>query len=344
VPIRRAYTAFFTDIDHAENLERTTAAATAKHFGIDHMSVPIHGAQVRDHFWQIVRSLGQPYGGSIPSWFLYEAVSREFKVCLTGTGGDELFGQYGKWVPIAERVVGRIPKDQSWRLGSATRYAMKRSAYRFGRHFMPASRRHTLARQFAPTEDWASAYPVSAFPAAFRTREVPSTRGYLLREMTDAEPLDDTARWMTDLELRSQLPGEFLVVTDRLSMAHSVEARVPFLDQEFVSLIQEIPGIHRLTRTDPKWLLREAFHNDLSAAVINAPKRGFTDPVATLLRGILRPLAYEILEEADNEVISALDLNVVALRSWLEGGDPSWAGYFWRVMMILAWWSTTTSD
>jgi asparagine synthase (glutamine-hydrolysing) len=342
-PIQRAYTAFFADIDHAENQELKTAAATAKRFGVDHVPVPIYGELVRDNFWSIVRSLGQPYGGSIPSWFLYEAVSQEFKVCLSGTGGDELFGQYGKWIPIAERVMRYMPPDLSRQTGSAARYKFKRSTYRLGRPLLPAGRRSALARQFASTSHWVDAYPVSEFPAALRTSGVSSERRSLLLGLSGDPHPGELAHWMTELELQSQLPGEFLVVTDRLSMAHSVEARVPFLDQEFVALIQGIPDDRRLTRTDPKWLLRRAFRDELPPAVLDSPKRGFTDPVLGLLRGPLKPVAREILEEADVDIISALDVDVTALRIWLDQDTPQLAGHVWRIVMALAWWSSTTS-
>jgi len=343
VSIQCAYTAFFSDIDHTENQELRTAAETAKRFGVDHVPVPIYGDLVKENFWSIVRALGQPYGGSIPSWFVYEAMSKEFKVCLSGTGGDELFGQYGKWIPIAERVMGHMPPDLSGRTRSVARYALKRSAYQVGRHLLPSGRRTVLERQFAPTSNWADAYPISGFPEDLRHSGDAIEKRSLFPRIGRDPHLDGLAHWITDVELQSQLPGEFLLVTDRLSMAHSVEARVPFLDAEFVALVQGMPDSLRLTRTDPKWLLRRAFRDELPWGVLNAPKRGFTDPVFTLLTGPLRPLAREILEAADRDIVSALNVDMTALRSWLDDGRPALATFVWRTVMALAWWSTTIS-
>lgn len=63
----------------------------------------------------------------------------------------------------------------------------------------------------------------------------------------------------------------------------------------------------------------------------------------SLLTGPLRPLAREIVEAADKDIISALDVNATALRNWLDDGSPVLAGSVWRAVMALAWWSTTTS-
>lgn len=342
VPIQCAYTAYFADIDHEENQELKTAAETAKYFGVEHIPVPIYGDNVRENFWAIVRSIGQPYGGSVPSWFLYESVSKDFKVCLTGTGGDELFGQYGKWIPIAERALGQMPPDLSRKTGSSLRYTLKRAAYHFGQPLISSGRRSALARQFASARDWSDAYPLSAFPSHLLAQGVSPGRCFSLSELSSSPRHGELARWMTDLECRSQLPGEFLTVTDRLSMAHSVEARVPFLDQEFVATIQGIPDKFRLTRADPKWLLRRALDGELPASVLTAPKRGFTDPVARLLDGPLRPLARDIIESADTDILSVLGINLAALRAWLAESRPELAAPVWRVLMAIAWWETLT--
>jgi asparagine synthase (glutamine-hydrolysing) len=98
------------------------------------------------------------------------------------------------------------------------------------------------------------------------------------------------------LDASTQLPDEFLHVTDRFSMAWSLEARTPFLDHELVELVASIPPELRTDRDDPKRLLRESVADLLTPSHLGAPKRGFVFPLAQWLRGELRPLAERLLD------------------------------------------------
>jgi asparagine synthase (glutamine-hydrolysing) len=100
------------------------------------------------------------------------------------------------------------------------------------------------------------------------------------------------------LAMRTQLPEEFLFMTDRFSMAHSLEARVPFLDHLFVEAVMRIPAQIRTKPEDPKYLLRQAVRDLLPDDLLHAPKRGFVIPTARWLRGPLRPLAERLLAPA----------------------------------------------
>jgi asparagine synthase (glutamine-hydrolysing) len=98
------------------------------------------------------------------------------------------------------------------------------------------------------------------------------------------------------LDLSTQLPDEFLHMTDRFSMAHSLEARTPFLDHELVELVASIPPEVRTSADDPKGLLRDAVAPLLTPAHLEAPKRGFVFPLARWLRGELAPLVSRLLD------------------------------------------------
>ncbi len=97
------------------------------------------------------------------------------------------------------------------------------------------------------------------------------------------------------LDIATQLPEEFLLMTDRFSMAHSIEARTPFLDNGLVDLVRRIPAAIRTRRNDLKGLLREAVAPLLPPELLTAPKKGFVIPLASWLRGRLRPMVEELL-------------------------------------------------
>jgi len=99
------------------------------------------------------------------------------------------------------------------------------------------------------------------------------------------------------LDMATQLPDEFLFMTDRFSMAHSLEARVPFLDNELVDLVAAMPPEVRTSRAAPKGLLRDAVADLVTPAHLTAPKQGFVFPLGAWLRGELRPLAERLLSD-----------------------------------------------
>ena len=97
------------------------------------------------------------------------------------------------------------------------------------------------------------------------------------------------------LDAATQLPDEFLHMTDRFSMAHSLEARTPFLDNELVELVARVPPDVRTSGDDPKGLLRAAVAELLPPEQLGAPKRGFVLPLERWLRTELRPLVERLL-------------------------------------------------
>jgi asparagine synthase (glutamine-hydrolysing) len=141
-----------------------------------------------------------------------------------------------------------------------------------------------------------------------------------------------------DLDVRTQLPDEFLAMTDRFSMAHSLEARTPFLDHELVELVAAVPPEVRTTAGDPKGLLRRAVADLLTPAHLEAPKRGFTLPLAAWLRGPLRPLAERLLDDEHlaRQGLFRPGLAARLLRPHLAG-ERDESERLWPVLMFQLW-------
>jgi asparagine synthase (glutamine-hydrolysing) len=208
----------------------------------------------------MVWTLDEPYGGGLPSWYVYRFMADDVKVGLTGTGGDELFGNYRRFVPFERARLRAV------RRGDVRRY-----------HFEPS---------YYLTDD--------------EKRELgldgPDT-AELLQRVYDDSGSSSARDSVLYLDASTQLPDEFLHVTDRFSMAWSLEARTPFLDHELVELVASIPPESRTDADDPKRLLRETVADLLTPAHLGAPKRGFVFPLARWLRGELRPLAEHLLDD-----------------------------------------------
>jgi asparagine synthase (glutamine-hydrolysing) len=172
------------------------------------------------------------------------------------------------------------------------------------------------------------------FAASFRPRD--SFRYY-------AERFDESAGWdpldrMLHVDTRFYLPNDMLVKVDRMSMACSLEARVPFLDHELVELAARIPAAIKFRGREKKYLLKRALRGTVPDIVLDGPKRGFNVPVPLWLRGPLRPLVEETLGEARQRRLGLFRPAVVA-RLWREHleekRDHSFA--LWGLLTFTLW-------
>jgi len=235
----------------------------------------------------------EPFADSsaLPTYLVSELAASHVKVALSGEGGDELFGGYytyaadllalrmGKLAAIARPLVERMPS-------SNRRASFDYKAKRFvrGAALPPLERHHSWKEIFSPD-----------LRAELTGRQTQFDPVDLLRERyaeTDgAEPL---AR-LQDVDLGLYLVDDLLVKTDRASMAHSLEARVPYLDPVVAGLAQALRTKLKVSGLRKKRLLRKAAAPLLPRRIVYGRKRGFSIPAAAWLRGELEPFARDVL-------------------------------------------------
>ena len=296
--------------------ELDLARQVARRWGTDHHELVLTPDELLDDLVPMVWSLDEPYGGGLPSWYVFRMMSRDVKVGLTGTGGDELFGGYGKW-----------------------------RAYEQGRPGYRPSWRERIRRTVRPS----FAHPADSYPLYLtdeQKREQVLAAGHegmvgtieWLRGVMDAAATPDPRDVFTAVDLQAQLPEEFLLMTDRFSMAHSLEARVPFLDLPFVESMLAIPSDRRTSPGDLKGLLRRSVADLLPKPLLSAPKKGFVLPDVVWLRGTLRPLVERLLspERLRRQGIFRPELYAHCVEPHLSGRENR-AGAVWTLLMFQLW-------
>src|SRR6266508_2235955 len=237
----------------------------------------------------------EPFADSsaLPTYLVSQLAAQDVKVALSGEGGDELFCGYYTYVAdlLAERAGGlaRLARPVVDRLPSSDRRVpLEYKAKRFVRaaHLPPLERHHAWKEILSPearAELLAPGRRGSADPLdVYRTR---------YEETEGAEPL---AR-LQDVDLGVYLVDDLLVKTDRASMAHSLEARVPYLDEVVAGFALALPTRLKVRGLAKKRLLRKAVAPLLPHSVVYGKKRGFSIPAAAWLRGPLVPFAREVL-------------------------------------------------
>src|SRR4051795_5800233 len=235
----------------------------------------------------------EPFADSsaLPTYLVSQLAASDVKVALSGEGGDELFGGYYTYAAdlLAARVGGlaRIAAPIVERLPTSTsRASFDYKAKRFvrGAHLPPLERHHAWKEIFSPEARAALTGRRHGYDPVDLYRE-------RYRETQGAELL---AR-LQDVDLGIYLVDDLLVKTDRASMAHSLEARVPFLDPAVTNFALALPARHRVRGLRKKVLLRKAVAPLLPERIVHGRKRGFSIPAAAWLRGELEPFARETL-------------------------------------------------
>jgi asparagine synthase (glutamine-hydrolysing) len=235
----------------------------------------------------------EPFADSsaLPTYLVSELAANDVKVALSGEGGDELFGGYYTYAAdlLAARVGGlaRLARPVVERLPtSSSKASFDYKAKRFVRaaHLPSLERHHGWKEIFSPglraelTERSSAFDPVDILRDRYR----------------ETEGADELAR-LQDVDLGIYLVDDLLVKTDRASMAHSLEARVPYLDTVVTNLALALPTRHKIRGFSKKVLLRKAAAPLLPREIVQGKKRGFSIPAAAWLRGELEPFARQTL-------------------------------------------------
>ncbi|MGR3173288.1 MAG: asparagine synthase (glutamine-hydrolyzing) [Candidatus Scalindua sp.] len=282
------------------------ARKVARYLGTDHHEFVLQATEVPSKLPYLLWHFDEPFAGTLPHYFVASQANTYVKVALGGTGGDELFGDYGRpwWFsrmldPRTLQYVNCPGRLQSY----FKRIISSLPDVGMFRHYR--KRGFDIIRQ---ANDMGRLY-VDGYSAIFTTEQkIKLCQPWVLESVQKGETLEDIiqehyveseATELMDkifyVDLKTQLVDEYCYWTDCLSMAASVETRVPFLDHEFIELVISIPTQIRSKRDDLKYLLREAMCHRLPEEVFVRPKGGMCLPLDDWLRNDLYEMAIELL-------------------------------------------------
>jgi asparagine synthase (glutamine-hydrolysing) len=241
---------------------------------------------------RLAEAFDEPFADSsaLPTYLVSELAARHVKVALSGEGGDELFGGYYTYAAdllalrTARLAHGVRPLVE--RLPSSSRKAsLDYRAKRFVRaaHLPPLERHH----------GWKEIFSAEA-RAELTGRSGADPVDLLRARFAETEGAELLAR-LQDVDVGTYLVDDLLVKTDRASMAHSLEARVPYLDPLVTGLAFALPTRLKVRGLRKKLLLRKAAEPLLPRRIVHGRKRGFSIPAAAWLRGDLEPFARDVL-------------------------------------------------
>ena len=277
----------FDELEHARRV--------ADHFGTEHHEFVVKpdGVGILD---QLVSHFDEPFADSsaIPTWYVSEMARRHVTVVLSGDGGDELFGGYERYLPHPRVVAFDRYSPRALRRVAAIAAAGLPHGVR-GKNFL----RHVGRDEQGRYLDAIRFFGADEKPALL-TRDVqqaidgpdPETR--LARHFERFAQLPWPSQMMR-FDAETYLPEDVLTKVDRMSMAHSIESRVPLLDNEVIAFASALPASLKIKNGRRKHVLKEVAATLVPPDVLNRKKQGFGVPLGTWFRGNLRELFADTL-------------------------------------------------
>ena len=332
--VPHAFTARYSGSGSAAADETELARALAARHGAKLSVIDIR-PDLQDIFEPIVHALDEPHAddSAIPTWLLSQAVGSQYKVALTGIGGDELFAGYRRHIGLlATEYYARLPAGLRHVVGALSRWIPEPKDGALGvdrlKRFLHTGNGTIPDRFLGLMSRLSDAERLALYAPNLRAQVSGSAATVRFRDVFAAH--DEGGGNVSGLaaglymDYATFLPDDILALSDRLSMAHSLEIRVPFVDHVLVEAAFPIPQrvkIGRLPLWQNKRLLRRALRPRLPAEHFRAPKRGFVGPTASWMRNELRGLLTDELSASRQRRLGYFDPATVdtLLREHLTG-------------------------
>jgi len=280
-----ALTSFNIHFRHESYSERPGAQAVAQMLGLNHKEMEVE-EDVRSILPKLVDIFDEPFSddSAIPTYFLTKLARSFMTVALSGDGGDELFGGYPTYIAdTVNRYYSRLPQALQRLFRRGADYlpvSFERISWDFKlRSFLNAAGRVPPAAHFGWQEILTDRDKESFYTLELKRRigDHSSWASFdaAYREAGSRNALEK----MLYLDQKTFMADEYLVKVDRLSMAHSLEVRPPFLDHRLVEFAAALPAKFKLKGCTTKYLIRRLMKGRLPPEIINGAKKGFSPPL-----------------------------------------------------------------
>jgi asparagine synthase (glutamine-hydrolysing) len=275
------------DFDKGHN-ELPQARQIAELFGTKHNELQISGKDIAETIVALASCHDQPFGdaANIPLYLMCEKIKGDISVILQGDGGDEIFAGYRRYNVLAHGGLWHLSAP----VPALLRALAPRNAgyYRLQRFFNAVNQRSPADRMaLLLTEESPQSPPTRILSSSFRERIADCDPFAAYRVFHDRFKFLDPVQQMLYTDCGIILPDTFLEKVDRATMAHSIEVRVPLLDNTLARYVMGLPSNLKVRRGEQKWLLRQAMKGILPGDIISGRKQGFGVPYSEWLRNPL---------------------------------------------------------
>lgn len=328
--------------DETEFSENTYAAETARHFGTDHRPSVLTGARVAGDLDALLGALDQPTGDGVNTYYASQAArAGGVTVALSGLGGDELFGGYpsfrdlprlARWLPLWRTIPSPLRRAAVARLQQGN--TRRRKLADFLAHARDLSELSALQRRvFAEPTRRSLLGPDALATLGDRTPFHPEL-ATLNADLAGAGPFEVMSAW----ELRTYMADVLLRDSDVMSMRHSLELRVPFVDRPLIEWLCRQPSAFKVDPLHAKTPLSEATRDILPPGLASRRKQGFSLPFPVWMKHELRPFLDETFSDASlgRTALFARPAVQTLWRDFLASNDTRQWSRVWSLAVMVA--------
>ncbi len=322
------------DFNVGEGSELAKAKSVAKKFNTNHHELKVESHNIIEDFESLVFQYDEPFADSanFPLYLLAKQCSNDMTVVLQGDGGDELFAGYRRY-----KLLGNLT---FWRYNSVLlskllpdkflRYRAKRMAYTL------EQKSDSLRMALLMTQTTTMDMPDKIFNSEVQKKLLLQSPFKTYEEKNEQFIREDLAQRMLYTDFEVLLPHTYLEKVDKATMLMSIEARVPFLDNNLTDYVLSLPAKYKIKRGINKYLLKKCLQGIIPNEILNAPKQGFNTPTSTWLQTSL----YEYAKSKFNSLSDNGFLNKNYLLELLEEHRNKVKNHnmiLWRALVLVAW-------
>jgi asparagine synthase (glutamine-hydrolysing) len=334
-------------VDHAEYNELGHARRIAELYKTDHHEVTIDDKDLESFLPGLIHHQDEPIADwvCVPLYYVAKlAKDSGTTVVQVGEGSDELFHGYSHYIDFAERGYGQLERLRALPpsvLRGALRVASP-MAHRTGRGLAKIELLERAAHERVPywgaAIAWRGEARTQLLDGRFSSHDPEAVIERLWNEAADELPGIGLKQRMSYVELKQRLAELLLMRVDKMTMASSVEARVPFLDHDLVEFAFALPDRVKVRDGEGKWLLKKAVEGLLPNDVIYRKKQGFGAPVAEWFRGDLGHRAQREIRDSSLAELGLIDYDYVD-RLWdaHRSGHGHYSFQLWNLYNVSAW-------
>ena len=326
--------------------ETEFARLVAERYHTQHHELTVH-QNVKDNLKTIVSFFDEPFADPslVPTFFVSQLARKQVTVAVAGDGGDEVFAGYEKY--SIDDVENKLRKLFPQVVRKSIFPAISHLLAKFNNKL--CKKGSTLLRSLSLEPDMgfylSNAQITDAEWENITTDKTRKALGNyhpsaITTQFYQSSDAPDHLSKILYTDMKTYLPGDILVKVDRMSMANSLEVRAPILDYTLMEFAATIPAKYKYKNGEKKYILKEAFKDDLPDEILYRKKMGFSVPLAEWIRGEIKQLSHEVLFTSSGGIREYFNMQSVQ-DIWNEhqAETKDHSTLLWSLLMFQMWWN-----